>query len=60
MDKSASGSVDSRSREVTHEFDGQVGAFRRAFIKNGSNDGAGPENPEFVSRALIENRHATF
>ena len=36
MNKGASGSVDSRSREVAHEFDEHVDAFMRAwyaFIK---------------------------
>jgi len=45
VDKGASDAIDSRSREMAHEFDGHVGAFTRAwyaFIKNGSNDGAGP------------------
>jgi len=45
--------VGSRSREIAHEFDRYIGAFTRAwyaFIKNGSNGGMGPKNPEFVSQ----------
>ena len=44
-----SGSIDSCSRDVAHEFDGHVGTFTciwYALVKNGSN--AGPKNPEFV------------
>ena len=51
MDKGASNTVDSRSQEVTYELNRHVGTFTRAWyavIKNGSNGGAGPENPEFT------------
>ena len=53
IDKCARDAVNSRRWEVAHKFDGHVGVFTRAWyalIKNGSNGGAGPENPKFVSQ----------
>ena len=64
MDKGMSDVVDSRSREVAHEFDGHVGAFTCACIYKKRIErwrGSGKSRIRGVmTQVLIEGRHATF
>jgi len=62
VDKGASDAIDSRSREMAHEFDGHVGAFMICIYKERIERWRGPISRirDVMTRALIENRHATF